>query len=38
MGDRGWFIHESPGGKPNWLLDINLFSVINPKDFIGFSQ
>ena len=34
MGDTSWLIHESPGGKTNWLLDIKLFSVINLKDYL----
>ena len=38
IGYRSWLTHESAGGKPSWLSDIKLFSVINPKDFIGFSQ
>ena len=37
-GYSSWLTHESPGGKLNWLSDIKLFSVINPKDLIGFSQ
>ena len=27
--DKSWLIHESPGLKPDWLGEIELFSVKN---------
>ena len=29
MIERSWLIQESPGLKPDWFLDIKLFSMKN---------